>query len=91
MSNANNPKAPTVELFGVHVPRHILHDILNCAANAMYDRQKNVKAELADIDMGSDTRSVAFRNACANYDDAKAALAHLDAIEKALKAIPRES
>lgn len=92
MSNDNDntrPVAPTVCLFDVQVPRHILHDILTCAANAMYDRRKEVAKQLAEIDMDSDTRSVAFRNACANYDDAAVALEYIEAIEKALKKIPR--
>ena len=63
----------------------MMNDMLTCWYNQLYERQKNAQAEVAAIQLLSDSRMEDFKSACFNYDDAESRMKICDAIEMVFK------
>jgi hypothetical protein len=63
----------------------MMHDMLTCWYNQLYERQKDAQAEVAAIQLRSDFRMEEFKAGCFNYDDAESRMKICGAIERVFK------
>lgn len=83
-------KERMITVLGVSMPRRILADLLNVAANGFHDRKVDTSKELATVNLASDTRKQAIANALFNFDESCEALTYCDALTKAFQNTPVE-